>query len=219
MLSLEFLFFQATAFAGNLPRLPTGLIEFDCSFTLISGGLTDETFAGLNRLDFALLDGNAYNSSVPNVLGSLPSLRFLYISDAFVEGDLSYMQGMPAIVEHWIDINPGLSGPIFPFIGDIKTLASFSVTQNNIVGTLPTELGNLPEMIQMWLYGNQIGGEIPSELGKLATMSRLQLEGNDFVGSMPAEVCANVGFLRPLTTLGADCTDPGFTVSDVCRFD
>ena len=108
---------------------------------MISGGLTDANFAGLNRLDFALLDGNAYNSSVPNVLSTLPNLRFLYISDAFVEGDLSYMQGMPAIVEHWIDINPGLSGPIFPFIGDLVTLASFSVTQNNIIGTLPTELG------------------------------------------------------------------------------
>ena len=96
----EYLFFQATAFAGPLPPLPTGLIEFDCSFSLISGALTDATFAGLNRLDYALLDGNAYNSTVPLVLGTLPNLRFLYIADAFVSGDLSYMQGMPSIFEH-----------------------------------------------------------------------------------------------------------------------
>lgn len=209
----EYIYFQATSFAGNLPRLPTGLIEFDCSFTLLSGGLTDENFAGLNQLNYALLDGNAYNSSVPTVFGALSSLEFLYISDAFISGDLSYLQGMPAIVEHWIDVNPGLGGTVPTFVGELQTLQSFSVTQNSLVGALPTELGNLANMIQMWLYGNQLTGSIPTQLGLLDVMELLQIEGNSFVGSMPAEVCANIGFLRPIVTLGADCTDAGFTVS------
>jgi hypothetical protein len=193
--------------------LPTGLIEFDCSFTLISGGLTEENFAGLNLLNFALLDGNAYNSTVPAVLGTLSNLEFLYLSDAFISGDLSYLQGMPAIVEHWIDVNPGLGGTIPTFVGALQTLQSFSVTQNSIVGTLPTELGNLVSMIQMWLYDNQLTGQIPTELGFLGNIELLQLEGNAFVGTMPAEVCANIGFLRPIVQLGADCTDAGFEVS------
>jgi hypothetical protein len=209
----EYLYFQATAFAGDLPRLPVGLIEFDCSFTLISGGLVDGNFAGLSRLNYALLDGNAYNSTVPSDFGALPALEFLYISDAFVSGDLSYMQGMPAMVEHWIDLNPGVGGQIPAFIGDIQTLSSFSVTQSGLIGTLPSELASLPNMIQMWFYGNQIGGTIPSELGLLASMTLLQLEDNAFSGVMPAEICSNIGFLRPLLTLGADCAE--VTVSAV----
>jgi LRR receptor-like serine/threonine-protein kinase FLS2 len=209
----EFLFFQATAFAGDLPRLPPNIFELDCSFSLISGGLINENFEGLDELNWMLLDGNAFNSSVPSVFGSLPNLEFLYISDSFISGDLSYMEGMPKIIEHWIDVNPGLTGPIFPFIGDLDTLISFSVTQNSITGQLPAELSNLSGMLQMWFYANFLTGQIPSAYGGLRQMSTLQLEGNAFTGSMPAEICANTEFLQPLTTLGADCGDPNFDVS------
>ena len=159
-----------------------------------------------------MLDGNSFNSTVPSVFGRLPNLRFLYISDAFIEGDLSYMEGMPAIVEHFVNRNPRLTGPVYPFIGDISTLASFSASQNSLTGTLSSRLGNLSQMIQMWLFDNQLSGFVPTELGRLASMSLFQLEGNHFTGSMPREVCSNVGFLRPLTTLGADCNDRDFTV-------
>ena len=200
-----------------MARLPTGLIEFDCSFSYITGGLIDDTFEGLNQLNFALLDGNSFNSTVPAVFGRLPNLQFLYLSEASIEGDLSYMEGMPAIVEHFVNRNPRLTGPVYPFIGDISTLASFSASQNSLTGTLSSRLGNLSQMIQMWLFDNQLIGNVPTELGRLASMSLLQLEGNHFTGSMPTEVCANVGFLRPLTTLGADCNDRDFTVR-MCEY-
>ena len=213
MYTTENLYFQGTGFAGTIPRLPSGLVELDASFTLLAGKLDGASFAGLENLSWMLLDGNAYNSSVPVELGSLPNLKFLYVADAFVTGDLSYMQGMPSIVEHWIDINPGLSGPVFSFIGELSTLGSFSVSQNSLTGTLPPELGNIADMQQMWFYDNNIGGQIPSELGLLNSLNTLQLEGNDFTGSMPVEVCAQVGFLRPLEFLGGDCDDPNFEVS------
>ena len=199
------LYFQGVAFAGDIPPLPTGLIEFDCSYTLISGGLVGSNFAGLNRLNYLLMDGNAYNASVPTEFGALPKLQYFYISDAFVSGDLSYMQGMPAIYENWIDVNPGLTGPVFSFIGALSTLASFSVTANSLTGTLPTELGNLAAMVQMWYYDNNIRGTIPSEIGNLVRMKTLELEGNALTGTMPSQICARTGSFGLLTNLGADC--------------
>jgi hypothetical protein len=212
-LDTGFLYFSGTGFAGDLAPLPSNLVEFDASFTLISGGLVDATFAGLNSLNFCVLDGNAYNSSVPSVFGSLAALEFFYISDAFISGDLSYMQGMPKIIEHWIDVNPGLGGQVFPFIGSLTTLQSFSVTLNDLSGNMPAELGQLQDMSQMWYYGNRLSGQIPTEYGTMVALKILQLEGNDFTGSMPAEICANIGFLRPLEILGADCSDANFEVS------
>ena len=188
------------------------MVEFDCSFTLINGGLVDSTFAGLNMLEYAALDGNAYNSSVPSVLGSLPKLSALYIADAFISGDLSHMEGMPAIVEYWIDTNPGLTGTVPAFIGDISTLSSFSVTQNALVGALPTELGQLTGMVQMWYYGNNLSGQIPTEIGNLRKMKTFQVAGNSLTGIMPAEVCGLIGFGGSLEFLGADCGDPNFSV-------
>jgi hypothetical protein len=207
------LYFQATSFGGDLVPLPTGLIEFDCSFTLISGGLVNENFAGLDSLNYALFDGNAYNSSVPTIFGLLPNLEYLYLSNAFLSGDLSYMRGMPAIIEHWLDINAGVTGTIPTAIGELETLLSFSVTQTSIFGTIPSELGGLTNMFQMWLYANDLTGSVPTELGLLTAMTLLQLEGNELAGSMPAEICNNIGFLKPLEILGSPCSNgTGFTV-------
>jgi Leucine-rich repeat (LRR) protein len=203
---------EETAFAGDIPRLPDNLVNFDISFSFFTGGLTDANFEGLNQMNFIDLDGNAFNSTVPSVFGRLPNLEFLYLSDAFISGDLSYMNGMSAMREHWIDTNPGLSGPVFDFIGSISTLESLSVTFSALTGTLPTTLGNLAAMQQMWLYSNQLTGQIPATLGNLAAMRILQLEGNSFTGSMPAEVCANTQFpTMVIEVLGADCEDPSFT--------
>jgi hypothetical protein len=157
--------------------------------------------------------GNAYNSTVPPVFGTLPSLAFLYLTDSFISGDLSYMVGMPAIREHWIDTNPGLGGPLPVAISTLGTLESLSLSSCSFSGTIPPEFGNFgAAMKQMWLYDNDLTGAIPSQLGLLVALRLLQVEGNTFVGSMPAEVCANTVFPLPLETLGADCFDEGFTV-------
>jgi len=205
---------EETAFTGDIPRLPDFLVNFDISFAFFTGGLTDANFENLEKLNFIDLDGNAFNSTIPSVFGRLPSLEFLYLSDSFLSGDLSYMEGMSSIREHWIDTNPGLKGPIFDFIGDLSTLESWSMTFNSVTGTLPSSLGNLSSMKQMWLYSNLLTGTIPPELANNRDMRILQLEGNSFTGSMPAEICANTVFpTQIIETLGADCDDVNFECS------
>lgn len=211
-----FLFFKNTAFSGPLTRLPENIQEFDCSFSFISGGFTDANFQGLNSLVFANFDGNAYNSTVPSSFSNLPRLEFLYIVDGFISGDLSYMVGMPAMREHWVDTNPSLGGQIPPAISTVSTLESFSMTSCSFTGTIPSELGNFgSQMKQVWMYDNMLTGQIPSELANLNALRLLQLEGNAFTGSMPAEICAQTIFPNPLEELGADCFDPNFSC-DCC---
>jgi hypothetical protein len=154
-----------------------------------------------------MLDGNAYNSSVPSVFGSLPNLQYLFLSEAFISGDLSYMQGMPNMVEHWINLNPALGGTIPSFLGDITTLRSFAVSQASLTGTIPSELGKLSNMVQMWLYGNLLEGQIPSEIGGLAMLETFQVEGNAISGPVPTEICALRGFSGVLEFFGSDCTE------------
>lgn len=186
-------------------------MNFDISFAFFTGGLIDANFEGINTLNFLDFDGNAFNSTAPTVFGRLPNLQFLYLSDAFISGDLSYMEGMSAIREHWVDTNPGLSGQLFDFIGEVSTLESFSVTFSGLSGAIPTSLGNLAALQQLWLYSNKLTGTIPSALGNLDSLRILQLEGNFLVGSMPDEVCDQTQVV--LEVLGADCEDPGFECS------
>lgn len=71
--------------------------------------------------------------------------------------------------------------------GHIKTL---SIASNNIVGTLPTELGNLgPSITNLTLSGNRgITGQIPSSIGNLTSLTTLGLYTNALSGSIPTEL-------------------------------
>lgn len=207
-LKIAYLFFKATSFGGDLPRLPSGLVEFDCSYSLISGGLVNRNVQNLQNLVFFDVSGCAFNQKVPSVLGSLPKLKYLYLSDSFISGDLSYMRGMPSIIENWIDVNPDFGGTIPTFIGDLTTLRSFSVTQSNLVGTLPEELGNLFQMETLWLYGNRLTGTIPTVYGSgMPRIKAFRVESNQLFGTIPASICSKRTNAFPggnLEVLGAD---------------
>lgn len=189
-------------------KLPQSLIEFDCSYALMSGGLIDNVFTGLTRLKYAVLDGNFFNATVPKVLGQLPELEYLYMADSAIRGDLSYMKGgMPKIAEHWIDFNPLLVGTIPTELGRLTTVKSLSLTKNGLSGSIPTHIGLLTNLRQLWLGGNALKGRIPTDLGRLRGLDILHLEGNRLTGTMPSQVCANYdgGVFLPLDVIGADC--------------
>jgi len=80
--------------------------------------------------------------------------------------------------------------------GHIRTL---SIAANNIIGTLPTELGNLgPSIINLSLSGNRgITGSIPSSIGNLTSLTTLGLYSDALSGSIPTEL----GNLINLTSL------------------
>lgn len=203
---------QDTAFYGELPRMPIGLTEFDCSFTGITGGLTNENFAGLNNLNYIVLDGTNIANSIPTVFGEFPNLEFMYASDTLIFGGLAFMDGpmdgprkMPVIEQLWIDGNLDLGGTLPKTIGTMSTLQSLSLTVNNLTGTIPSEIGQLGNinLKEMWLFDNKLVGTIPTEFGNLRKMSIFQVEGNDLTGTMPSALCNS--FL--LTVLGADCAE------------
>ena len=123
-----------------------------------------------------------------------------------ITGDLSYMENMPAIFEHFAHDNPKLGGELFTYIGNLSTLASFNVGGCNIVGTIPTEFGNLASMQQMWLNDNHLTGEIPPELGNLFALEIFEVQGNDIVGEMPVSICTLEDFAS-LSKLGVDCNE------------
>lgn len=73
--------------------------------------------------------------------------------------------------------------PIWEWYG-VKTGSAGRVTElvlrdNNLVGQIPPELGDLANLESLELHYNQLSGEIPPELGDLASLITLDLRGND----------------------------------------
>lgn len=206
------------SFTGEIPRLPTGLIQLDINFSLFSGGFTDATFTGLNSLSFVQMNFNSLGESIPPVWSSLANLEQVFMQDAGLTGGLDFLIGMPKIFQLWLDENPSLSGTLPTEVGELSTLASFSLTENDLFGPIPSEMGNIGAMRRLWLYKNRLSGAIPPELANMAAIEILRLEENNFSGSMPAAICtlANDSF-SALSVLGSTCqADFSQCAADCC---
>jgi len=79
--------------------------------------------------------------------------------------------------------------------GHVTKLVMYS---NNLTGTIPHEIGNLPNLTNLIFDTNNLSGDIPDEIQHLHNLGRLDLGNNDFTGTIPAWVSTlvNLRFLR-----------------------
>jgi hypothetical protein len=79
-----------------------------------------------------------------------------------------------------------LSGSLPPEIGNLPHLKRLHLDANQLNGPLPAEIGNLPELELARLGGNQFNS-IPAEMAKLNNLIFLELWGNQLSGEIPGE--------------------------------
>ena len=90
----------------------------------------------------------------------------------------------------------GLEGGISPAIGHLGKLEVLNLSRNStherehggLSGTIPTELGNLTNLVKLSLNHNQLTGELPAQLGHLGNLTFLALNTNELEGGMPREL-------------------------------
>jgi len=57
-------------------------------------------------------------------------------------------------------------------------------------GIIPSEIGNLTSLLTLRLENNQLRGEIPPEIGNLTNVWDLRLSSNQLTGEIPIEICS-----------------------------
>jgi Leucine-rich repeat (LRR) protein len=81
-----------------------------------------------------------------------------------------------------------LSGTIPSQLGNLTSLMELEVEANQLSGPIPSELGNLTDLRFLLLTENQLTGPIPPELGNLTNLIKLNLYNNQLTGSIPPEI-------------------------------
>ncbi len=84
--------------------------------------------------------------------------------------------------------NNNLIGSIPTELGNLTNLENLSLNNNELSGSIPTELGNLTNLERLFLYINALSGSIPTELGNLTNLENLSLNNNELSGSIPTEL-------------------------------
>ena len=67
-------------------------------------------------------------------------------------------------------------------------LVELFLPENNLTGTLPSQLGNLPQLESLLLPVNSLAGAIPAELGNLSQLQVLNMHRNSLTGAIPPEL-------------------------------
>ncbi|MDO5981448.1 leucine-rich repeat domain-containing protein [Flavivirga spongiicola] len=93
--------------------------------------------------------------------------------------------------------NNNLSGSIPTEIGNLPNLVSLDLGTNNLIGSIPSQIGNLSNLSLLRLNNNQLTNSIPSEIGNLSSLSSLYLPFNNLSGPIPS----TIGNLTNLTSL------------------
>lgn len=97
--------------------------------------------------------------------------------------------------------NSNLSGRIPQELGGLDELEVLQLSNNHFSGPVPASLGDLMNLNHLYLSDNLLSGTIPDNLGNLANLESLDLSSNQFSGAIPAEF-GRLSNLRYLALFG-----------------
>ncbi len=100
-------------------------------------------------------------------------------------------------VSHLLLTNNNLVGSLPTELGDLDNLIHLFFNKNDLTGSIPSTIGDLTDLEQLSLKDNELSGVIPSSIGNLSSLTQVTLQKNLLTGSIPS----SFGNLTSLTHL------------------
>jgi hypothetical protein len=91
------------------------------------------------------------------------------------------------VVELWL-LDNDMVGQIPTDIGNLPYLYSLDFGYNQLSSTIPAEIWTLSKLLFLYLDYNQLSGSIPNEIGNLKDLLGLLLNDNSFTGPIPSAI-------------------------------
>ena len=76
-------------------------------------------------------------------------------------------------------------GMASPWEGSPQRVTKIKLQKRGLTGGIPSEIGRLDALQELWLYNNDLSGAIPPEMGKLADLRGLFVSSNKLRGQIP----------------------------------
>ncbi|MEG1736981.1 MAG: BACON domain-containing carbohydrate-binding protein [Odoribacter sp.] len=189
-------------FSGSLPAELGALKE------LVTLDLSNNTFTGdlpksigeLTNLKTLILSFNRF-SQITDVFGNLKELVTFDVQNQMIvttDPDGGVLPGPGLASSQRKSFSKGrANGGIDPIVErhfpqslvGLPKLEKIFVNYCNMIGELPTGIGQNSYLTHFLAYGNKFTGTIPTSFGNLGYLQALNLSGNQLTGSIPVELC------------------------------
>ncbi|XP_010277051.1 PREDICTED: phytosulfokine receptor 1-like [Nelumbo nucifera] len=204
------LMLRGNAFTGNIPQFlsnHTGLFVLDIGNNQFYGNIPSGLYE-LPLIGAVLLDENGLEGQIPIQFCQIQSLQFIDLSSNHLSGEIpscinnvttwkdDQPSMFPSAVIQYKDIS--LNWPIIDFTTKerkntyisqpLYLMTGINLASNQLMGSIPSEIGNLKMLHSLNLSNNLITGPLPVSIGNMENLESLDLSRNHLTGTIPPEM-------------------------------
>ncbi|XP_071918813.1 uncharacterized protein [Coffea arabica] len=198
--TLQFISLSENSFSGELPStsgvfLPN-LEELYLGENTFTGAILT-SISNASRLRVLDIGGNHFTGAIPHSLGNLRLLEVLSVTNNDFFGDLrsnglsfiTSLANCKNLKSLRITGNP-LNGFLPKSTGNLSSsLESFHAGRCGIKSEIPSSIGNLSNLVELYFENNSLTGLIPATMKWFLKLQRIDLSDNQILGAIPSEFC------------------------------
>ncbi|XP_028947690.1 probable LRR receptor-like serine/threonine-protein kinase At3g47570 [Malus domestica] len=160
-------------------------------------GIIPNSISNLSKLARLDMGGNSFSGLIPTKLCTLPNLEYLSLFRNNLTVDtstpelniLSCLVNLRKLKTLFLGGNQLNATLPFSFRNFSASIHYVAISNCNMRGNIPNDIGYLSSLLVLDLRNNKLGGLIPTSVGKLGSLQGLFLSGNKFEGGIPFEIC------------------------------
>ncbi|OMO92248.1 hypothetical protein CCACVL1_06900 [Corchorus capsularis] len=179
------------------------LSTLDLSQNLIVGSLPD-ALAQIPTLENLILYANNFSGEVPASFGRFQRLQVLNLAGNLLDRTIPpFLGNLSSLIELDLAYNPFLPAHVPSELGNLTNLEQLFLAGCNLVGQIPSMFSRLTRLQNLdWSY-NRLTGSIPSSISQLKSIQQLELYNNSLSGQLPS----SMGNLTTLQRLDASMNE------------
>lgn len=195
LLKVEYLFLYMNCLTGTIPNSFDKLSSidfFELTFNFLTG--TIPSFMGDLPISDCQLNVNSFSGTIPASLGNSDNkiLNVLFLDNNCLTGQIPTSFGELSHVYYMDVSHNGLTGTI-PALGTCLGLIEILLESNHLSGSLDGvfEPATQKALFSIQVSDNQLSGTFPGSLFELPSLNAMVAFSNCFQGTLPESVCNN----------------------------